>query len=54
MRDFPPLYSAILRALADALSDALTVNLPARNPEQRDDAPTLRDCAATQQLSERR
>ena len=50
MRDFPPLYSAILRALADALA----ANLPSRSPERHDDAATLRDCAAAQHVSDQR
>lgn len=50
MRDFPPLYSAILRALADALA----ANLPARTPERQDDSAALRDCAAVQHVSDQR
>lgn len=50
MRDFPPLYSAILRALADALA----ANLPTRNPERQDNSATLRECRAAQHSSDQR
>ncbi|BAP40729.1 hypothetical protein NJC40_19670 [Pseudomonas sp. 21LCFQ02] len=50
MRDLPPLYSAILRALAEALA----ANLPNRSPERHDAAPTLRDCTPAQHASDQR